>query len=586
MNDAADRIQDHLIFVYGKEKTEQIWPALAEKMERFREQNPYLQKATVPPEQRLTEADAVLITYGDQVQEPGKPPLQTLGEVLAEQASDLLSSVHLLPFYPYSSDDGFSVIDYKQVNPAFGTWNDVHRIGENFRLMFDAVINHISRESAWFQGFLQGKEPYTDYFIVVDPNTDLSSVVRPRTTPLLTPVQTVHGLKYVWTTFSDDQIDLNYANPQVLLDVIDVLLFYVEQGARLIRLDAIAFLWKEIGTSCLHLPQTHRIIQLFRAILDHVAPDVLLITETNVPHEENISYFGDGTNEAQMVYNFALPPLTLHTFYTGNAQKLSEWARTLRTPSNQTTFFNFMASHDGVGVRPVEQILSAQEITNLVDRTLAHGGFVSYKTNPDGSQSPYELNIVYYDALNDPHSDEPQSLQVDRFMASQAILVGLVGVPGIYVHSLFGSRNWQEGVRLTGRNRTINRQKFQRRDLEQELSTPGLVRHQVFTRYAQLLRTRRRERAFHPSAPMDVLLGDPAFFTFVRTSVDGDSRVLCIHNVTNRPQTFWESVAPWGLRPEEALIDLLTNAPYTTTANADLRLTVPPYGVLWLKSAG
>ena len=582
MADPRERIMDHLAFVYGPETAQQVGPQLMAQLDRFRERNPHLREKVLPPEERLTERDAILITYGDQFQEPGKPPLQSLEEVLQERARDFLSGVHILPFFPYSSDDGFSVIDYKQVNPALGSWEDIHRIGRHFRLMFDAVINHISRESAWFQAFLRGEEPYRDFFIVVDPDTDLSSVVRPRTTPLLTPVETVEGIKYVWTTFSADQIDLNYANPQVLLAIIDVLLFYVEQGAELIRLDAVAFLWKEIGTSCIHLPQTHRIIQLFRAVLDDVAPGVLLITETNVPHRENVSYFGDGTNEAQMVYNFALPPLTLHTFRTGDASTLSAWAATLHTPSNQTTFFNFMASHDGIGLRPVEGILAPEEIQALVELALDHGGFVSYRANPDGSKSPYELNIVYFDAINDPHADEPQSVQVDRFLASQAILVGLMGVPGIYVHSLFGSRNWREGVELTGHYRTINRQKFQRRALEAELNDPDSLRHQVFTRYRRLLQARREEPAFHPNGAQHVLQGQPAFFAFVRVAPDGGSRVLCIQNVTGAEQPFWAGLGEFGFRPG-AVVDLLTGARWELTAQGELALTVPAYGVLWLR---
>ena len=583
MTDPRERIMDHLAFVYGPETAQEVGPQLMAQLDRFRERNPHLREQVLPPAERLTERDAILITYGDQFQEPEKPPLQSLEELLRERARDFLSGVHILPFFPYSSDDGFSVIDYKQVNPALGSWEDIHRIGRHFRLMFDAVINHISRESAWFQAFLRGEEPYKDFFIVVDPNTDLSSVVRPRTTPLLTPVETVEGVKYVWTTFSADQIDLNYANPQVLLAIIDVLLFYVEQGAELIRLDAVAFLWKEIGTSCIHLPQTHRIVQLFRAVLDDVAPGVLLITETNVPHEENISYFGDGTNEAQMVYNFALPPLTLHTFRTGDASKLSAWAATLDTPSDQTTFFNFMASHDGIGLRPVEGILEPAEIQALVELSLAHGGFVSYRANPDGSKSPYELNIVYFDAINDPNADEPQSVQVDRFMASQAILVGLMGVPGIYVHSLFGSRNWREGVKLTGHYRTINRQKFQRRALEAELDDPRHLRHQVFTRYRALLRARRGEPAFHPNGAQHVLQDQPAFFAFVRVAPDGRSRVLCIQNVTGEEQPFQANLGPFGFQAGAPVTDLLGGADHVLGEGGELSLTVPAYGVRWLR---
>ncbi len=413
---------------------------------------------------------SILITYGDQLHDADQPPLRTLAEFCDTHLRGVVDGIHLLPFYPYSSDDGFSVIDYKQVNPALGTWDDVARVGQHFHLMFDGVINHISAQSEWFKAFLRDDPKYRDYFIVVEGDPDLSQVVRPRALPLLTEFTTPSGVKKVWTTFSADQIDLNYANPDVLLDIIDVLLFYVAHGAELIRLDAIAYLWKEIGTSCLHLPQTHRVIQLLRAILDEVAPHVALITETNVPHQDNLSYFGDGHNEAQLVYNFALPPLTLHTFHTGDASALTQWAASLTLPSDETTFFNFLASHDGIGLNPARGILRDDEITALVDRVVAHGGRVSYKSNPDGSTTPYELNINYFDALSDPNSSEPLALQIDRFVAAHAIMLALSGVPGIYFHSLFGSRGWPEGVTITGQNRTINRQKFDRAEVERELT--------------------------------------------------------------------------------------------------------------------
>jgi len=248
---------DHLIFLYGSEQADSVWSRLETILDDFYDSNPSLSESAAG---FLSQRDAMLITYGDQISEPGRPPLQTLAEFMEAHLCGVVSGVHILPFYPYSSDDGFSVIDYRQVDPSLGTWDDVACLEQNFRLMFDAVINHISRHSRWFQGFVRGESPYTDYFIPVDPDIDLSAVVRPRALPLLTPVETVNRVKHVWTTFSDDQIDLNYANPEVLLEILDLLLFYAAQGAAFIRLDAIAYLWKEIGTSCIHLPQTHRVI--------------------------------------------------------------------------------------------------------------------------------------------------------------------------------------------------------------------------------------------------------------------------------------------------------------------------------------
>ena len=584
------RICDHLAFLYGADRADDLWAQLRERMATFCRKHP--QRAPdqrtrrTPAADRLSERDAVLITYGDQIGEPGRPPLQTLAEFAESHLQGLISAMHLLPFYPYSSDDGFSVIDYRQVNPDLGDWQDIRRLGRRFKLMFDAVINHISRHSGWFQGYLRGESPYRDYFISVEPEIDLSMVVRPRALPLLTPVETAHGTKHVWTTFSDDQIDLNYATPQVMLEILDLLLFYAAQGAELIRLDAIAYLWKEIGTPCIHLPQTHRAVKLFRAVLDAVAPDVLLITETNVPHEDNISYFGaplpDGrTDEAQLVYQFPLPPLVMHSILSGSARALSRWAAGLKPPAGETCFFNFTASHDGIGVMPARGLLTTDEIQALVDATLAHGGQVSYKANPDGSRSVYELNISYLDALSDPAADEPLEVQVKRFVVSQAIMLALAGMPGIYVHSLLGSRSWQEGVAQTGRNRTINRYKFARATLERELADPTSLRRQVLDAYSSLLKARAAEPAFHPYGSQQVLSLNDGVFALLRTSPDGKGHALCLHNVSGHAQT--ADLRPAGLHsPGSIWVDLLTGRE-VPTGTSELTVRLSPYEVAWLR---
>ncbi len=560
------RIHAHLQFLYGettgRRTAERLWQRLAS----FRRRHPELRQAP-PPAQRLTERDSVLITYGDQVREPHTPPLQTLGRVLQRYAHPAISTVHLLPFFPYSSDDGFSVIDYTRVNPAWGTWDDVEAIGRDFRLMFDAVINHISRHSAWFRRFQDGDPAFAGAFITVDPATDLSQVVRPRALPLLTRVSTAQGPRWVWTTFSEDQIDLNYGDPAVLLRVVDVLLAYVAHGAEIIRLDAIAYLWKKIGTSCIHLEETHRVVKLFRAIFDWVAPGVMLITETNVPHEENISYFGQGHDEAQLVYQFPLPPLVLHTFIHGDSRRLTDWAAALRPPAEGTTFFNFLASHDGIGVRPVEGILTAEETSALVERTLRHGGFVSHKANADGSESVYELNISYFDALSDPQSEEPRPRQVARFVAAHAIMLALQGLPAIYVHSLFGSRSERAAVERTGQKRAINRAKFHRAELETALADPASLRAQVYRALLHLLEVRRHHAAFHPDAPQ--IVHDWGTGLFVVERRGAGEIVLTVVNVSEQAQPLPElSGGPWR--------DLLGTATGSTLA---------PFQVMWLAAA-
>ena len=304
------------------------------------------------------ERDAVLITYGDQVSGEDSAALEAQRRWLLDQGfSDLLSAVHILPFSPYSSDDGFSVIDYRKVDPAVGEWADVERLGEDFDLAFDLVLNHCSAKSEWFGAYQSGTEPYTRYFIEADPADDrLAMVTRPRALPLLTPFATDRGEKHVWTTFSADQVDLNFAEPDVLLEMLDVLLGYVRRGARIVRQDAIAYLWKRSGTTCIHLPETHAVVKLMRDLLDAVAPGTLILTETNVPHAENVSYFGGG-DEAHMVYNFSLAPLLLDALLTGDGTHLNAWLADLVQPGTGMTYFNFTASHDGVGVRPLEGLV-------------------------------------------------------------------------------------------------------------------------------------------------------------------------------------------------------------------------------------
>lgn len=488
-------------------------------------------KPTPNPGSYWSENDVVLITYGDMVRQDGEAPLETLGQFARRWLGSDISTIHLLPFFPWSSDDGFSVIDYRQVDPALGDWSHVERIGRHYKLAFDLVLNHCSTKSEWFGDYLLGIDPGKSYFIEEDPSTDLSAVVRPRTTPLLTEVTTRNGKRHVWTTFSPDQVDLNWRNPDLLFEFLDILFLYIAKGVRLLRLDAVAFLWKEVGTPCLHLHQTHEVIKLMRDILELVAPEVVLLTETNVPHEENISYFGRG-DEAHMVYNFSLPPLLLHAYLTGNADRLRSWAASLPELPKGNTFFNFTASHDGIGLRPLQGLVPENELATMVEHVESRQGRVNYRTTADGKQQPYELNITYYSALADPDDGDPG---IQRFLGSQAVALAFKGMPAIYFHSLTGTRNDLQGVAETGQNRTINRYKWPVAELTAELENPDGHHSRIFRRYLQMIRRRSNHPAFHPDAPQEVLDLGAAVFGFRRRSRDGNEEILCLFNVTSKP---------------------------------------------------
>jgi len=555
------KVKDLLKKIFGEETGRLAFERVASITEKYAVQK--RKKETY-----FSQEDVVLITYGDSLIKEGEAPLTTLHEFANQYLKGIISNIHFLPFFPYSSDDGFSVMDFFAINPELGTWKEVAAIGQNFELMFDYVVNHFSSKSQWFQNYLESKDGFEDFAIDVDPSTDLSMVTRPRSLPLLSEYQKKNGQTvHLWTTFSADQIDFNFKSLDVLEKMLDVLLFYADQGATILRLDAIAYLWKEIGTNCIHLSRTHDMVKLFRAVLDLVAPDVIILTETNVPHDENISYFGDGRDEAQMVYNFTLPPLLFYTLVKEDATILSDWAKELHLESESNTFFNFTASHDGIGVRPMEGILDTKELDRLIEIVKANQGQVSYKQNPDGSESPYELNITYVDAI----LANASSTQAQKFLASQSIQYVLPGVPATYIHSLLGSRNWLDGVKQTGRARTINRQKLQVEEILLELKDPNSFRARVFFPYLNLIKIRKQQPAFHPKAAFDILDLDSKVFAIKRSSKA--QVIFALTNISSQAV----SVSLSAENISEPMADLITGDAIHTDS-----ITLKPYQFMWL----
>ncbi len=568
ISDPEHTINQRLHKLYPNEIAERAVNSIVDLIFKYKQRidsNPY----------HLSEKDVILITYGDQVNRDHEPSLQTLCEFMDQHLQGVINSIHILPFYPASSDSGFSVVNYSRVESRMGSWREIDTISSKYRLMVDGVINHVSQFSDWFKAFLAGDRYFKEFFIELDPCTDLSKVVRPRATPLLNEFVDNEGkIHNIWTTFSKDQVDLNYANFRVLINMLDALFYYIEKGATLIRLDAIAFIWKEVGTECVHLPQTHELIQLMREVLHEVAPEVIIITETNVPHHENVSYFGSGDDEAQMVYNFALPPLLVYSILHGDTKTLTSWAKSLTLPSNKVCFFNFTASHDGIGLRPVKGILSDEEINYLVSHVEDHGGLVSFRANENGTESPYELNCSYIDILT--HPDESDMIRIKRMLLSQGTVLAMPGVPGIYFHSLVGSRNYHDGVKHTGINRAINREKYNIDWLENELSEQGSLSKTMFDSYKRLISIRINEAAFNPHGAFHFLDLDPRLFAILQVSVEKEEHILAVHNFSDETVT---SVIPDDIGLP--LNDLLT--PYEVDVTRTIELE--PYQMMWLKGS-
>lgn len=584
------KLNDQIAFIYGE---------LLDETERAKLQIDLLQEMRLDTLQakgelehpelfknHWSEKDAILITYGDSVsvgasalEASHERPLKSLKTFLDTYCKSAFNTVHILPFYPFSSDDGFSVINYAQVNEALGEWADVAKIAADYRVMADLVINHCSSRSVWFDNFVKGEGVGHDYFFTASPTDDLSQVVRPRTSPLLRPTETVNdGTRYVWCTFSHDQVDFDFRNPKVLLEFVKILRVYLDEGIRIFRFDAIAFLWKIVGSSSLNLPETHEIVRLLRTLLEHAQSDAVIITETNIPNRENLSYFGNA-NEAHCVYNFSLPPLLVNTLVTGSCFYLKQWMMSMPPAQDGTAYFNFIASHDGIGLRPAEGLLSEEELNTLINTMQSFGGRVSMRALENNENKPYEINIALFDALQGT-TKGPDKWGVERFLCAHAIMFALEGIPGVYVHSLLGTRNDYTRVEHTKQHRSINRHKWEYAELADALADPDTTNHAVFNGIIKLLTIRRDQRAFHPNATQFTLhLGD-ALFGFWRQSNNRTQNIFCVFNISDQKQEL--HLSELNLSEFTRWVDLITG-----TELSDLRGTImlDPYQALWLSNS-
>lgn len=490
-------------------------------------------RGRVPGNSLWSEKDALLITYGDSILDGAHKPLDLLYDFLLRRMKGVVNGVHILPFFPFTSDDGFAVTDFRAVNPQLGDWADINRIGAEFHLMSDLVLNHVSSQGAWFNAYRQSQAPYDKFFFEASPTDDLRAVVRPRTTPLLQKVETVNGPRHVWCTFSHDQIDLDFRNPEVLLEFLRIIRLHVDNGVRIVRLDAVAFLWKEIGSKSIHLPQTHMIVQLMRMLCNFAAEPIILLTETNVPKAENLSYFGK-RNEAHAIYNFPLPPLVLHAMMSGSARYLREWQSGMPPAQLGCAYLNFTASHDGIGMRPAEGILPHEEQAKMIDTIKAIGGLVSMRTLPDGGQAPYEINTTFYAALGQTFAGA-DAYHFDRFICSQTIVMSLEGIPAFYIHSMLATPNDLAQVERRGMNRAINRHRWDYPTLNALLGDPDTPQSKVLGALSERLRIRAKQPAFHPNAAQFTLhLGDQVFGIW-RQSLDRNQSIFALHNVSDQP---------------------------------------------------
>jgi len=570
MSTFLERIKVHLHSIYGPGEYEEFIGSLVSAMridEHFYQPVPYTS--------HWTEKDVALIAYGDSVISEGESPLRVLGKFLDKHLSEAIDILHILPFFPWTSDDGFAVSDYDEVKSELGDWSDIENLATRYRIMSDLVVNHCSSAHKWFEQYQRGEKPGSEYFFEVSPAEDLSQVTRSRVSPLLRPTETATGMKHVWCTFGHDQIDLNFRSTELVLELVKIIRRQLDHGISIFRLDAIAFIWKEIGTNCINLPQTHEIIRLFRTLIEHVKPNAVIITETNIPNQENLSYFGN-MNEAHWIYNFSLPPLLLHAMTSGSSKYLKSWLMGVPAAQLGTAYFNFIASHDGIGLRPAEGLLEDAEIAAMVETMKSFGARVSARALPDGGSKPYEINISLFDAMQGT-AEGPDLLGEDRFIAAHAILLSLEGIPAFYIHSLLGTRNDYEKADASGINRHLNRHQWDSDDLENALSDPTNPHAKILKRLSLLIELRKEQPAFHPNATQFTLhLGD-ALFGYWRQSLDRKQNVFCIHNINKQPQDI--ALSSINLVATEEWIDLISGR---ELEKENSLLNLAPYQCVWL----
>jgi glycosidase len=486
--------------------------------------------------------DAVLIAYPDHLQARGEAPLSTLGKFCAQHLCGALSAVHVLPFHPSTSYEGYAITDYRAVAPELGGAEDLEALQRSgFELMVDLVLNHCSSSHPWFARFKAGDPDRANWFVTVDDPAAawLQQIPRARDLPLTHRVDTPNGPRHVWTTYSPDLVDLNLREPRVLLELCDLMLEYAALGARVIRLDAFVYVWKQAGTRCLDLPQGHALVRLFQAVLDAAGAKAtrLLPSITNRTPAEAFAYLeGAAGREADLVYNLPLSSLILHALYTGDARVLGRWLSQLPSPPAGRAWLNLTACHDGVGLSWLEGLVPPEEIQTLVAKAKARGALLSTRrATASGPVKPWELNATWFSACA-PLPEDGDARHVDRFLATQAAMLSVRGVPALYLGALLAGRNDTARVAAQQDNRAINRGRFSRADWEAAFSTPGSVEREVLERLTALCRVRAGCAAFHPEGAQRVLDGLPeGVLGLVRTAPDGDTRVLSLTHFGRAP---------------------------------------------------
>ncbi len=530
-------IKKKLNLIYRSDNSKKDLTVYADEI--FRVINRYNKFGKKRKKIKISEKTSVLICYGDSLINGSKEKsIQIFRKFYEKKLDHFFEVIHFLPFYPSSSDSGFAVKDHYQVDKKLGDWSDISKFSKNNNIMADVVINHASSKGLWFKNFLTNRSPGKDYFLRVNKKFDISKVIRPRENRLLKKISIFKKDNLIWRTFSDDQIDLNFRNPKVLLRFLKIMINLANYGVNIFRLDAIAYLWKKSGSKCVNLKETHEIIKLLRIVCDSLKSKPTIITETNLPENENLSYFGTRKNESHWIYNFSLPPLLVHSFLFENSTYLNKWSKNLPQTKIGNNYLNFIASHDGIGMRPVEGYLNKKKLSKFFKRLKKNGGQLSYRKVQNSSKKVYEANITLFNAFQKTDYDKRGKYFLERYISAHAIMVAFEGIPAIYFNSIFGTSNDEYKYIISGNKRDLNRYKWNKKRLENLLKNKNTKQSIFYHKIMNLLSIKKQNKAFHPNAKRENLNIGKKIFCFRRTSLDKKQVIYNITNLSSKNQKF------------------------------------------------
>ena len=483
----------------------------------------------------ISQNTILVISYGDSITDVGKKSLKVFRSFFNKYLRNYFNSVHFLPFYPSSSDSGFAVKDHYKIDSRLGSWSDINKFSKTTNIMADLVINHASSRGLWFANFLKNKSPGKNYFFTVNKKFNVSKVIRPREHRLLKKIKLFNKNQYLWRTFSPDQIDLNFKNPKVLMRFLKIIINSLKHGVSIFRLDAIAYLWKENGTKCINHNNTHNIIKFIRFFSEQLNTKSLIITETNLPEKENLSYFGN-QDEANWIYNFSLPPLIVYSFLFEDSLKITQWSKKLKKTKKNNNYLNFIASHDGIGMRPIEGLINNIQLKKLFSRLKKNGGEFSYRRIQGKSKKVYEANITLCNAFEKTDFDKKGKYFLERFISAHAIMFAFEGIPAVYFNSIFGTANDNSKYIISGNKRDLNRYRWKKVRLEKLLNNKSSKQTIYYKNMVYLLNVRKKQKAFHPDASQITLKLGSKIFAIKRLSIDKKQSIICLTNVTSRKQ--------------------------------------------------